>query len=390
MPPSILFITNIPSHHQIPFGQAMHHILGDEFRLAFREPLPADRRQLGWRDAGADLPFVIRAWESGAARRAMLDCIRDCDVVVKGDAPTGLVRRRILDGKLTFFAHERIWKRGFWRVLYPVRWCDLWRNVWSVNRANHHLLAASAYAARDFARIGAFRDRAWKWGYFPAMPADPPPPKPPGTPRILWAGRMIAWKQVTHLVQAADLLKRRGLAFHVDLFGVGPDRPNIERSIRRYGLQDAVALHGPIAPDRVGEEMRAAHIYVLPSSFQEGWGVVINEAMAAGCCVVSSHGAGAAPWLIRHGETGFLYPNGDVQRLADLLGELLVAPRRAAAVGQCAWQYIRTVWSPEAAAKGLLDLCRGLLGTAPLPRCADGPGSRAEVQAAAAEGGQRT
>ena len=402
MPPSLLLITNIPSHFQLAFGAAMHQLLGDRFRLAFREPVPAERRELGWRDAGAGLPYVIRAWESARAWREMLDGIRDFDVVVKGDAPTSLVRRRILAGKLTFSAMERMWKKGFWRVLNPVRWYDLWQSVWSVNRAKHHLLAAGAYCAWDFARIGGFRDRAWKWGYFPATPATPPPPKPAGTPRILWAGRMISWKQVTHLVQAADILQRRGRAFRLDLFGAGPERPHIERDIRRCGLEESVNLHGSIAPEQVCAEMRAAHIYVLPSSFQEGWGLVINEAMAQGCCVVSSHGAGAAPWLIRHGETGLLYPNGDVARLAHLLEEVIADPGRAAALGQRAWQYVRTVWSPEAAAHGLLDLCRGLLGTAPLPRrpsadgAHDGPGSRAGIQrprrpcAAEAGGGQCT
>ena len=294
MPPSLLLITNIPSHHQLPFGEAMHQLLGERFRLAFREPLPAERRELGWRDSSANLPFVIRAWESEAAERKMRDCIRDFDVVIKGNAPVSLVRQRILDGKLTFCAAERIWKRGFWRVASPRAWPNLWREFGSVNRANYHLLAMGAYCASDLARLGLFWNRAWKFGYFPAMPSEPPPAKPKETPRILWAGRMIDWKQATHLVQAAEILKRRKIAFRLDLFGVGPDRSNIERCIRRFALQDVVSLHASITPDQVCEEMRAAHIYVLPSSFQEGWGVVINEAMAMGCCVVSSNGPGAA------------------------------------------------------------------------------------------------
>ena len=380
MPPRILLITNIPSHHQIAFGEALHRLLGDRFRLAIIKPVSAERRELGWRDASRGLPFVIRAWDSKSAWNEMADDIRDFDAVIRGDAPASLVRQRIKRGKLTFCYTERIWKKGFWRVLNPRVWPALWQSFWSVNRVNHHLLAASAYCAWDLSRIGAFRNRMWKWGYFATTPSQPPPAKPRGTPRILWAGRMIRWKQAAHLVQAAGILKRRGMAFRMELIGDGPRRPAIDRNVRRSGLADLVALHRAMPPDRVREEMLASHIYVLPSSFQEGWGVVVNEAMASGCCVVSSHGAGAAPWLIRHGETGFLYPNGDVRALANILEKLLLAPEQCATIGRQAWEYVRAVWSPEAAAQRLLALCGGLLGAGPMPDFAEGPCSRAEVQ----------
>jgi len=125
--------------------------------------------------------------------------------------------------------------------------------------------------------------------------------------------------------------------------------------------------------------MLSAHIYVLPSNFEEGWGAVINEAMDAGCCVVSSDGAGAAPWLIHHGETGFLYPSGNFSALADILEELLADPGQCGAIGRKAWEHIHAQWSPEAAAERLIALCRGLLGASPMPDYPSGPCSRAEI-----------
>jgi glycosyltransferase involved in cell wall biosynthesis len=63
----------------------------------------------------------------------------------------------------------------------------------------------------------------------------------------------------------------------------------------------------------------AADALVLPSDSRETWGLVVNEAMAAGLPVVVSDAAGCSVDLVRHGANGFTYPCGDVDALADRL-----------------------------------------------------------------------
>ena len=62
----------------------------------------------------------------------------------------------------------------------------------------------------------------------------------------------------------------------------------------------------------------AADVLVLPSEY-ETWGLVVNEAMACGLPCIVSDACGAAADMILEGKTGFIYPMGDVERLAELM-----------------------------------------------------------------------
>ena len=78
----------------------------------------------------------------------------------------------------------------------------------------------------------------------------------------------------------------------------------------------------------IGVGFAAADALVLPSNGAETWGLVVNEAMAAGLPALVSQAAGCAPDLVVHGETGFTFPCGDVGALARLM--LKVVPVRSA------------------------------------------------------------
>lgn len=75
-------------------------------------------------------------------------------------------------------------------------------------------------------------------------------------------------------------------------------------------------------------------------SHSEGYSMVHLEAMAAGCCVVSSR-LPYVPDLIEHGRTGLLYPPGDVAALRALLEEVLRDPARAEQLGRNAAEEAR-------------------------------------------------
>ena len=70
----------------------------------------------------------------------------------------------------------------------------------------------------------------------------------------------------------------------------------------------------------------ASDIFVLPSGAGETWGLVVNEAMAAGLPVIASDMVGCVPDLIRHGRNGYVFPAGDVGELARVLAELIGNP----------------------------------------------------------------
>jgi glycosyltransferase involved in cell wall biosynthesis len=150
--------------------------------------------------------------------------------------------------------------------------------------------------------------------------------------RLVCVGRLCEQKGQLLLVEAARILKGKGIAFEIVFAGDGPMRGDIESAITRAGLEDCISITGWVSGQRVREEIEKAKALVLPS-FSEGLPVVIMEAMALGRPVVSTTVAGI-PELVRPGATGWLVPAGDVAALAQAIIEVLsLAPDALAAMG---------------------------------------------------------
>jgi glycosyltransferase involved in cell wall biosynthesis len=155
----------------------------------------------------------------------------------------------------------------------------------------------------------------------------PPPPSPrEGTLRLLSVARFVSKKGLDTLLDAAALLRRRGVTFTLRVFGDGPLRSALEAQLTRLGLESLVALGGAISQERVAREMQACHAFVLPcrqdpSGDMDGIPTVFMEAMATGRPVVSCPVSGI-PELVRDGETGLLVPPNDAEALASAIARL--------------------------------------------------------------------
>jgi colanic acid/amylovoran biosynthesis glycosyltransferase len=134
------------------------------------------------------------------------------------------------------------------------------------------------------------------------------------------------------LVRAVKAVVTKGIAIHVVLAGDGEMRLAIEALIAELGLQEHVSITGWIDGDRVREEM-------LPS-FAEGLPVVVMEAMALNRPVLSTFIAGI-PELVLPGETGWLFPAGDVEELAKMLEVCLSAsPEQLQTMGEAGYRRV--------------------------------------------------
>lgn len=161
------------------------------------------------------------------------------------------------------------------------------------------------------------------------------PTLPALAPRLVCIGRLCEQKGQLLLVEAAAQLQRQGIVFELVLAGDGEMRPQIEERIAHHGLQQQVRITGWISSQQVREELLAARAMVLPS-FAEGLPVVIMEAMALRRPVLTTYIAGI-PELVIHGENGWLFPAGDVERLVQSMRSCLAAsPEQLARMGQAA------------------------------------------------------
>ncbi|WP_404362179.1 glycosyltransferase [Marinobacter sp.] len=150
-----------------------------------------------------------------------------------------------------------------------------------------------------------------------------------GPVRILCVGTLCARKAQHHLVEALKQLEHPG--WHCTLAG-SPDRqPEYSARLRSMlaetGLAERIILSGELDQDALNQAWREADLFVLPSLY-EGYGMVIDEALAQGLPVVSSDGGALADTARRAGVE--LYPAGDVLQLRDILAALLKTPERLA------------------------------------------------------------
>ncbi|MFP4451254.1 MAG: glycosyltransferase, partial [Rhodosalinus sp.] len=138
---------------------------------------------------------------------------------------------------------------------------------------------------------------------------------------LLFVGRLSAAKGVPVLLDAMAELAVSHPGARLALIGDGPDRAALQAHAVRAGLSDRVTFAGYRDERGVAEALAGADIFVLPS-FAEGLPVVLMEALAAQCAVVTTRIAGI-PELVRDGETGLIVPPGEAGALAEALGRLL-------------------------------------------------------------------
>ncbi len=278
---------------------------------------------------------MIRAWEMKELRKEYERWLIESDVVIGFPDDWRYLKERLSMGKFCLPATERPLKPSspLWGWP-PAHRNKTWlRHVLSYYRGKAqqirrwreidspycHALAIGAYSPWDLQRLGVFKGRMWTYGYFTEVPSTPPVQRTGEPVEILWAGRMLDWKRVDVLIRACGILKESGWDFHLTLIGDGPEKASLERLVVELGLQSVVSMLPPVSPQEVRRAMRSAYIYVLPSTQEEGWSAVIGEAMAEGCAVISTRGAGAAPLLIQPGKTGYLFPVDDIESLAGYL-----------------------------------------------------------------------
>jgi glycosyltransferase involved in cell wall biosynthesis len=241
------------------------------------------------------------------------------------------------------------------------------------NRPNVHYLAIGENAVADAKLIRLFDDRIWKWAYFVA-PAGPAVRRSSSSPvRLLWAGRFLGLKRVDLILRAMSLLGHEGRNCTLELIGTGPTRPAVEHLAKRLGLARRVSFREAMPPEAVRKKMAEADIYLFPSNHLEGWGAVVGEAMGEGCVVLASKAAGSAKILIEHGRTGFLFPEGDVRELTQILRQVIQNAKLRHQVGQAAAAQMRRLWDPSVGAQRLVALCQGLLRRSPVPEYQGGP-----------------
>ncbi len=177
-------------------------------------------------------------------------------------------------------------------------------------------------------------------------------------PALAVVGRVRPEKGQGDLAAALSKMDPSVLAgWQVVMVGrVAPEHRAFAEGLRAT-LQGRAPLHLLHERPGIEEAFRAFDVVVQPSR-SEGYSLVVLEAMASGCCVLSTESVPASRAAIDHGRTGFLYRTGDIEALRSLLAEVLSRPARIREVGAAASATIRERHGLEHEARRLAEIYR--------------------------------
>ncbi len=153
-------------------------------------------------------------------------------------------------------------------------------------------------------------------------------------PRIIFAGGVGIRKGVPWLLQAFAKF-----AGNAELHLFGQVDPAIKEMMAKTPA-DGVFVHGPVSAERLANEYTKADIFCLPS-VEEGFGLVVPQAMASGLPVIISDAVGACD-LITAGEQGLIVPAMNEDGLADALSSLIEDKALRRTMGEAAANRVST------------------------------------------------
>ncbi|MEP0916925.1 glycosyltransferase family 4 protein [Leptolyngbya sp. DQ-M1] len=177
-------------------------------------------------------------------------------------------------------------------------------------------------------------------------------PNPIKAPFFLSINRFLEKKNLPNLITAyAAYAAQTSSSWDLVLCGDGELRPQIEQQIQALGLSDRVHLPGFLQQDELLPYFAHANCFVHASQ-QEQWGLVINEAMAAGLPVLVSNRCGCFEDLVIEGVNGWGFDPDNVEQMQQLMSKISSDPQLAETMGNAALKHIQN-FSPRYFAQGL-------------------------------------
>lgn len=384
----IVFITKSLCYHQVHISDSLYKIYGDEFCfIQVREPL--DFRVAAHQE-GFERPYLKGLARSKEEFDDCMNILKTAQVIIAGEVSSSISKKFNKKALLLKYS-ERIFKPDLDRysffqkikqILYYAK-----EKVFPACK-NRYLLSAGAYTLLDYSKFGLYKNRSFMWGYFPYFFKydwkDLEAIKNKNDcVNIAWVSRLIKYKHPESALEVAKYLNSKNVDFVLHLVGdgdasAGELKDFILDEIKKNNLQNRVIVHGKLPSEDVLQLYKKCDIALFTTSFSEGWGVGVNEAMNAGCSVVAAHSVGSARYLINNNVNGIIYEYGRGDLLCKICYELALDKNRRFEIGEQALKTILEEWNYEIAADRLSKLIDALLNKNESP-FTEGPCSKAPL-----------
>lgn len=218
--------------------------------------------------------------------------------------------------------HHLFGEVAFQQVSWPVA-----AGVWTLERGIPALyrrtpfIAISESSRDDLVRRGIPAERVGVSHPGIDRPTFEADVRAPRAQRVIFVGRLEAYKKVDVMLRAMKRLEGRFPEAEIVIIGRGPAAEGLERLATELGLGPRTRFTGFVPVDERDRLLAEARVCVFPSE-KEGWGLTVIEANAVGTPVVATDADGLRD-SVSDGETGFLVPDEDVEAFAARIGVLL-------------------------------------------------------------------
>lgn len=352
------FFSNVLNHHQVMIADELYNQLRGDFY--FVSTIPTNQTYLkGGEDYSLTKEYCVRAFESTEKENLAFNLAKNADVCIFGaDSLKYAIERAKYGQGLTFEVAERWLKRGLLNLCSPrlLRWLFTYHFIFP--KKNWYKLCASSYTSQDDEKLLAYKNRHYRWGYFvsPKQNNEKECFEKNLPVRILWCSRFLKWKHPELVAYLAAKLKKDGYEFVIDMIGDGEIKEKMCALADKLCVSDLIRFHGSIVNDEVNKRMAESDLFLFTSDKNEGWGVVMNEAMNNECCVVASDAIGSTHFLVNDGETGLIFKSCNIESLYEKVKWLLDNPEERIRIAKNGYKSITEIWSPQNAVKNLLAL----------------------------------
>lgn len=140
---------------------------------------------------------------------------------------------------------------------------------------------------------------------------------------LVFLGRLVSDKGADLLLNSLVMLKQKGLEPKLTIIGQGVEEAQLKQQAQTLGIANQVQFVGTQRGELLAQTLNAHKILVVPSKWQEPFGIVALEGIACGCVVVGSKDGGLKDAI---GSCGATFTNDSVEELTQKLADLLTSP----------------------------------------------------------------
>ena len=346
----VLFVSNYLSMHQVGIWDELSQYDDIDFIFLRTGALEAEEEY----SLLAEHRWYSCNSHNNMSDAVLLKMIEKADFIIRGSVEEPRVFS-MLRGRPAAYAYEHFSKERSLRML--ASWVKAWlvkRYVFSKKDIG---LCMSSHAAFDFFLKGMRPRHIYKFGYFPRLDCASEAcllDKDPFS--LIYVGRLINWKHPEAALLALKELRKNNNKWHLDYYGDGPMRHDLEKKAETLGLPStSVVFHGFVDPALTKMIYRQSSFFIFPSDYGEGWGVVLSEALSQGCVCFANSTAGSSRYLINHKRNGFLFHSWrSLKRV--LLLSLRYSPEDMLEIRRNAVRTVFKTWSGKLASERLHNL----------------------------------